>query len=153
MSTSRLQHVIPATLILVLATIVVWLSFTQEPAEAYLFPRVVSIFFVALAVWNFIRAAAGMSKVGTGLVKQEVLHILPGFIVIAVFVFFAAKELGFYLSSTLAFFTIYSIYDPAPLSSLKDWGKRGAVTLIFMGVIYGLFYKLLQVQTPRGIWF
>lgn len=153
MNSYRLQHTIPATLIMLLALIVTWLSFTQEPAEAYLFPRVVSVFFIILAVWNLTRAALGMAKVGRGLNQTELGNIAPGALVLFLFVFFGAKQLGFYLGSTLAFLAIYTLYDPAPWSSLKDWAKRIGSTAIFMAVIYGLFFKVLQVQTPRGIWF
>ena len=80
-------------------------------------------------------------------------NIVPGLMVMGVFVFFAAKAVGFYLASTIAFMTIYSIYDHSSLSDGKAWIKRIFVTACFMVVIYGLFAMLLKVQTPRGIWF
>lgn len=153
MGSYRLQHTIPASLVMLLAVVVTWLSFTQEPAEAYLFPRVVSVFFIVLAVWNLTRAVLGMAKVGRGFNQTELRNIAPGAVVLFLFVFFGAKQLGFYLASTLSFLSIYTLYDPAPITSLKDWAKRIGATVIFMAVIYGLFFKVLQVQTPRGIWF
>jgi len=66
-------------------------------------------------------------------------------------VFWAAKALGFYASSTAAFFAIYSLYDPASLFDIRAWLKRIVVTAIFMVIIYGLFAELLNVQTPRGM--
>lgn len=151
MSSHRMQHVVPASIIFGLAMLVAYLSFTQEPAEAFLFPRIVAVVFVLLSVWNFIRAATGLAKVGRGLEKQESVNLLPGLIIMLVLVFWAAKALGFYVSSTIAFFMVYSFYDPAPYSSSKGWVKRAGITLAFMAVIYGLFALLLQVQTPRGI--
>lgn len=151
MTSDRLQHILPASVVATLATVVAWLSFTQEPAAAFLFPRIISVAFVILAAWNLIRAVAGMSKVGSGISTETAVNILPGLVIMLVYVFWAAKGLGFYLSSTIAFFLIYSIYDPAPLSSARDWVKRIVVTVLFMAVIYGLFAKLLLVQTPRGV--
>jgi hypothetical protein len=153
MSASRLQHLVPASIVLGLAAIVSWLSFTQQPPEAFLFSRLISIFFISLAIWNFARAAMGIAKVGGGVSGETMKNLLPGLVVMIIFVFFAAKSLGFYLSSSIAFLSIYSLYDPVPLTSIKDWGKRVFVTAIFMGVIYCLFVLLLKVQTPRGIFF
>lgn len=151
MTMSRLQHIIPAGLVFLLAAVVTWLSFTQQPVESFLFPRVISIAFIVLALWNLIRAGAGMSRVGGGLSFDTILKIAPGLIIVLVYVFFAAKELGFYVSSTLVFFAVYSFYDPVPISSIKDWFKRIIITAAFMAVIYGLFALILQVQTPRGL--
>ncbi|MGI9356518.1 MAG: tripartite tricarboxylate transporter TctB family protein [Rhizobiaceae bacterium] len=151
MTSNRMQHLVPAFIILGLATIVTWLSFTQQPAEAFLFPRIIAVVFMLLAVWNFIRAATGLARVGRGIEKQDAVNLLPGLIVMLVLVFWAAKALGFYVSSTIAFFVVYSLYDPASYSGAKDWLKRAVITAAFMGVIYTLFALVLQVQTPRGI--
>lgn len=151
MTSSRLQHVVPGSVILGLALIVCYLSFTQEPADAFLFPRIISVVFVALAIWNFVRAVTGLSKVGRGLTREETVNILPGLVIMLIYVFWAAKALGFYVSSSLAFFAVYTLYDPVPFSSVKDWIKRLIVTAVFMAVIYGLFSMVLQVQTPRGL--
>lgn len=152
-TTSRLQHTIMATVVLGVAALVAWLSFTQEPASAFLFPRLISVFFAALAVWNFIRAASGIAKVGIGISPRLLLNILPGMIVIAVYIFYAAKNVGFYASSTVAFFIIYTLYDATPFSDIKGWLRRIVTTLVFMAVMYGLFALLLKVQTPRGMFF
>ncbi len=151
MTSSRYQHIIPGIIVFALAATVTWLSFTQEPAESFLFPRVISVAFIALATWNLIRAVSGMAKVGRGIPKETALNILPGLVVMLIYVFWAAKALGFYVSSTLAFFIIYSLYDPVSFASGKDWIKRVVVTAVFMAVMYGLFALVLQVQTPRGL--
>jgi len=153
MTSHRLQHIVPGSAIFLLASVVTWLSFTEQPAEAFLFPRVISVVFIALAIWNLIRAVTGMSKIGRGIPVATLKNLAPGLVVMMLFVFFGAKYLGFYLGSTLAFFAIYSFYDPASLSSMKDWIKRILVTVAFMAVIYALFAVVLQVHTPRGILF
>jgi len=153
MTSHRLQHIVPGSAIFLLASVVTWLSFTEQPAEAFLFPRVISVVFIALAIWNLIRAVTGMSKIGRGIPVATLKNLAPGLVVMMLFVFFGVKYLGFYLGSTLAFFAIYSFYDPASLSSMKDWIKRILVTVAFMAVIYALFAVVLQVHTPRGILF
>jgi hypothetical protein len=153
MTASRLQHTVSSGIVFLIAAIVTYISFTQQPADAFLFPRLISIFFVGLASWNFVRALSGVAKVGVGLDMNEFKNIVPGLVVMLIFVFFAAKLIGFYLASTIAFMLIFTLYDPAPLSDGKSWVKRLIVTVCFMAVMYCLFSLLLKVQTPSGILF
>lgn len=153
MTASRWQHLVSSSIILVISLMVTWISFTQQPSEAFLFPRLISVFFVALAAWNFVRALGGMSKVGEGLSFGTFRNLIPGVVLMLIFVLFAAKQLGFYLSSSISFLLVYTLYDPTPFSDMRGWVKRIAVTICFMFVIYGLFSMLLKVQTPRGVWF
>ncbi len=151
MNSVRIQHLVPATIILVLGIWVAWISFTQEPSSAFLFPRLISVIMVLLAVWNFARAALGFARAGVGFYAYELRNILPGLAVAGIYVFFAAKMLGFYVASIATFLIIYSLYDPVPLSSARSWIRRGFVTISFIAVIYILFALVLQVQTPRGL--
>ena len=151
MNMQRAQHLFPALCVLLLAGTVAFLSFTREPAAAFLFPRMVSVVMLCLALWNFYRAATGLSKVGAGISLELIKVILPGLIVLIVYVFFAAKYLGFYLSSLITFFVLFSLYDPASHKEPRVWVKRIAISVLFMLVIYALFTLLLKVQTPRGI--
>ena len=153
MTASRLQHTISSGVVLLVAAIVTYISFTQEPADAFLFPRLIAIFFISLAAWNFVRAVTGIAKVGVGLDMTEFKNIVPGLLTMVIFVFFAAKMLGFYLASTIAFMIIFTLYDPAPINDGKAWVKRLIVTVCFMAVMYCLFALLLKVQTPSGILF
>ncbi len=153
MNAARYQHLVPATVVLATALIVLWLSFTQEPAEAFLFPRVISVAFAFLAAWNFAQAMLAASQTGAGLNIEIVANIAPGLIIMLAYVFFVARWLGFYASSSLVFLLLYTIYDPVPLARLEAWPKRIVVTAGFMIVIYALFALLLKVQTPRGILF
>lgn len=153
MTPARMQHVVPATLVLALAGVVTWLSFTREPAAAFLFPRLISVVMLALAAWNFARAALGLARVGSGFSMGHLLRLSPGVAVMLVYVFFAARWLGFYAASYAAFVIIYALYDPASHASAAAWLKRLVIPAGFMLVIYLLFNTLLKVQTPRGIFF
>lgn len=147
------QQLVPSAIVLATAIAVAWLSFTQEPKEAFLFPRIISIVFATLAMWNFARAAMGVSRVGAGFSFREAMHVTPGLVIMLAYAFFLAGFLGFYTGGTLAFLLVYAIYDPQPLNDMGGWAKKLLITAGFMSVIYGLFNLLLKVQTPRGLLF
>ena len=153
MSAARYQHLVPSIIVLATALVVLWLSFTQQPAEAFLFPRVISVAFAFLAAWNFVQALLNVSSQEGGLDAETLANIAPGLIVMLAYVFFLARWLGFYAASSAVFLTIYALYDAVPMSRLNAWPRRILTTAGFMTVIYALFALLLKVQTPRGLLF
>ena len=150
---NRTQHIISSGLIAFVGLWVCWVSYTQQPAEAFLFPRLISSVFVVLALWTFGKAIMGWSKVGNGVSARAFMQMLPGLLVAILYVFWAAKGLGFYTATSLCFFILLSLYDPAPHTEPRSWIKRLIISGVFMVVIYGLFAKLLKVYTPREIFF
>ncbi|MEO1140347.1 MAG: tripartite tricarboxylate transporter TctB family protein [Pseudomonadota bacterium] len=149
----RTQHIIASGLVAAVGVTVAYISYTQEPADAFLFPRLISTVFVVLALWTFGKALLGRTKVGNGLNREAVGNILPGLVVALVYVFWAAKGLGFYTASTIAFFILLTLYDPSPHNAGRTWVKRIVITTGFLAVMYGLFALLLNVFTPREILF
>jgi len=149
----RNQHIIASGLIAAVGVTIAYISFTQEPADAFIFPRLISSVFAVLAIWTFVKAILGRSKVGNGISGESMRNMLPGLIVAIIYVYWAAKALGFYTATAIAFFILLSLYDPAPHSVMKSWGKRLLITAGFMAVMYGLFAQLLNVFTPREIFF
>ncbi|MDA7423831.1 tripartite tricarboxylate transporter TctB family protein [Thalassococcus lentus] len=149
----RSQHIIASGLVAVVGIWVAYVSYTQEPAAAFLFPRIISTVFVVLALWTFGKALMGKSKVGAGLSRGAMINILPGLVVALIYIFWAAKALGFYTATTATFFILLSLYDPAPHSEMRSWIKRALITAGFLAVMYGLFAQLLNVFTPREIFF
>ena len=152
-SLPRLQHIVGSGIVAVVGVWVAYVSYTQQPSEAFLFPRLISSVFVVLALWTFAKACLGWTKVGNGITVKQFTNLLPGLIVALIYVFWAAKGLGFYTATSVAFFILLSLYDPAPHGALKTWAKRIAITAVFMIVMYGLFAKLLTVYTPREVLF
>lgn len=146
-----LQHRISSGIIAIVAIWVCWISFTQRPAEAFLFPRVIAVFFLILALWTFAKAVLSRSRVGNGLSRTAARNMAPGVAVAGIYIFWAAKALGFYTSSTIAFFILLSLYDPSPNSEPKTWIKRGLITIGFIAIMYALFAGVLKVYTPRGL--
>lgn len=149
----RNQHIVASGLIAAVGVSIAYISFTQEPADAFIFPRLISSVFAVLAIWTFVKAILGRTKVGNGISYDAMRNMLPGLIVAIIYVYWAAKALGFYTATAIAFFILLSLYDPAPHSEMKSWGKRLLITAGFMAVMYGLFAQLLNVFTPREIFF
>ncbi|MCP4819329.1 MAG: tripartite tricarboxylate transporter TctB family protein [Shimia sp.] len=152
-SLPRIQHIVASGFIAAVGAWVAWVSYTQQPAEAFLFPRLISTVFVVLALWTFVKALLGWTKVGHGLTRPELVKLAPGLVVGLIYIFWAAKGVGFYTAGTITFFILLSIYDPAPHSDAKTWIKRVVITAGFLLVMFGLFAKLLKVYTPREIFF
>ncbi|SHJ51118.1 Tripartite tricarboxylate transporter TctB family protein [Shimia gijangensis] len=150
---SRFQHIIPSGLIFAVGCWIAFVSFTQQPAEAFLFPRLIASVFVVLSGWTFGKALLGKSRVGVGINRHMILNLTPGLFIAGIYVFWAAKFFGFYTASTAAFFILFSLYDPSPHSEVKTWVRRAITTAVFMLVMYGLFSLLLKVYTPREILF
>ena len=147
----RNQHIIASGIVAGVGISVCYLSYTQQPAEAFVFPRLISTVFAVLAIWTFGKAVIGKTKVGNGLSREALSRIAPGTIVALIYVFWAAKALGFYTASTIAFFMLLSLYDPAPHNEMKSWIRRALITAGFLAIMYGLFAMLLNVYTPREI--
>lgn len=149
----RVQHILASGLVAAVGIWVTYLSYTQQPSSAFLFPRMISTVFVVLALWTFGKALMGMTKVGAGLSLRAFANIAPGLLIALVYIFWMARTLGFYTATALAVFALLSVYDPAPHDALRSWLRRLIITACFMAVMYGLFAKLLIVYTPRGIFF
>lgn len=152
-SLPRLQHIIGSGIVAAVGCWVAYVSYTQQPSEAFLFPRLIASVFVVLALWTFIKACLGWTKVGNGITVTQFTNLLTGLVIALVYIFWAAKGLGFYTATTIAFFILLSLYDPAPHGVLKSWVKRVIITACFMAVMYGLFALLLKVYTPREVFF
>ena len=114
-----LQHKLSSGFVACIAIIVCYISFTRQPTDAYLFPRVISVFFLGLALWTFIKALLGLSKVGNGLSLTMFKNMFPGILISSIYLFIAAKSLGFYTATTIAFFLLLISYDPAPHTNLN----------------------------------
>lgn len=149
----RNQHIAASGVVAAIGTWITYVSYTAEPAAAFLFPRIISTVFVVLALWTFGKALLGKTRVGNGLSGDAFRRILPGLLIALVYAFWAAQTLGFYTASTITFFILLSLYDPAPHGEIRSWGKRIIITAGFLAVMYGLFAMLLNVYTPREIFF
>lgn len=148
----KYQNAIPAGLIVLIGLWVAYISYTQLPADAFAFPRLISTVFVVLSVWTFIKSLREDATQNGGFTRSEIAKIAPGMAVSVVYVFWAAQFFGFYTSTTIIFFILFSLYDPADHHLIKSWVKRVIITASFITVMYCLFALILNVYTPREIW-
>ena len=153
LSLPRIQHIAASGVVAAVGTWVTYISYTQQPSAAFLFPRLIATIFLVLAVWTFVKACLGWTKVGTGITAGQFSNLLPGLIVALIYIFWAAKGLGFYTATAIAFFILLSFYDPNSHSEMKSWAKRIIITASFTIIMYLLFATLLKVYTPREIFF
>ena len=145
----RRQHIVASGVVMAVGFWVAWISWSAEPAEAFVFPRLVSTVFALLAAWTFAKAVLGRTRVGNGLTGPALARLAPGLAVALVYLFWAAKGLGFYTATALAVLAIIALYDPAPWRAPRSWLHHLVVTAAFVAVMYVLFAVLLGVFTPR----
>ncbi|MEL6477000.1 MAG: tripartite tricarboxylate transporter TctB family protein [Pseudomonadota bacterium] len=150
---TRLGQILPPAVIAAVGAWVAWISYTQQPADAFLFPRLISTVFVLLALWALGQAILGRARVEAGISWKALSNLAPGFLVLLVYVFWAAKSLGFYTATAIGFFLLLSLYDPGDHRAPRVWARRLAITAVFTLVMYGLFAQLLNVFTPREVLF
>lgn len=138
---------------LIVALILLAASFYGTDPEVYLFPRITAAFVAILALilsYDAFKLDASVGKRKTPLVDWKTL--LPGLTVGIVYVLLL-ERVGFYTCSFFAFFAICMIYGKRSLLDPRAFILKFVVTVITMIVLYGLFWKLLNVRTPTGILF
>jgi Tripartite tricarboxylate transporter TctB family len=147
----RVQQIAAAAGILGIGLWVGYVSFMVDDARPYLFPQLIAVAMIGLASFALIRAIRGANRTGTGISQEQLLMIIPALALMLVYVFVLIPLLGFYSAATIAFFVLYSLYDPNSHRSPRTWLMRIIVTAGFMALIYLIFAVGLRVQTPRGI--
>jgi hypothetical protein len=147
----RTQQTIVAAGILALGCWVAYVSFAVEDPQPYLFPQLIATTMVILALPSLLRAIRGGNRTGSGVSGGQFLLIAPLLAMMLVYIFVLAPKLGYYVGAAIAFFAIYTFYDPNPHVKLKSWLMRIAVTAGFIAVMYMVFALGLRVQTPRGL--
>lgn len=147
----ELQRIFPTAIVAFVGIWVCWLSYTQEPAAAYLFPRIISTVFVVLALWTLGRAVLGLSQSGEGLSVETVKAIGPGLLIVLIYIFLLLRTLGFYSASAVAVLAVLTVYDGASHLQVMTWVKRLAISVVFTAAMYLIFSMALKVFTPDGL--
>ena len=125
-----------------------WAAAGAANAQAYLFPRILALTMIVLGVamviaeWSPLPTAR---RSGDGIPWSTLWPALTIFVLYML----VAPELGFFLSSALAFVAIGVVYSPAE-SVLRAARQCVPITIAFLVVLYAVFVLLLQVQMPRG---
>jgi hypothetical protein len=135
----------------IIALIAITTSFYNTDAEVYLFPRIAAVIIAILAAVLLIKVFINRSTAKT--MKSSLINwrtLLPGLAV--GFVYLLSLEIiGFYVSSFLAYFSICVIYGKCEMTNRKRGIFKLVVSSIFMIVLFLLFWNLLHVRTPTGL--
>lgn len=124
-------------------------SFSGSNQEAFLFPNVVSVIMVIIALISVFNSVKTIHTEKPILIPWSL--ILPA-IVIFILYLALAEIVGFYVCSFAAFLALVCIYKPGSLN-LKRFVRILVTDVIFIGGLYCLFSLLLKVQLPRGLFF
>lgn len=149
----HLQNILVSGIIASAALFVVHLSYTAEPSDAFLFPRIASTCFFILSFWDFGRTFLGNVNAVENLDWVTLKNLSPGLSIVLTYIFVAAGVLGFYTASALAIFLVLAIYDQACNLRRRKWMTYALLTTGFVIFLYTLFAVLLGVSAPRGLIF
>jgi hypothetical protein len=125
-------------------------SFWGTDPDVYLFPRIIAILLCVLAIMQF---AANVKRFSSTDESRQVQiawkGLLPGLGASIVYVL-ALEIVGFYLSAFLVFIVLVSVYGKRDFMDKQALTTKFIVASIIIGVLYGLFWYLLNVRTPTG---
>lgn len=138
---------------LLVAALFAFLSFYNTDAETYLFPRILAIVLALLSVILLVTNAADDKNAdGRSSGSSDISAVWPGLLIGFIFLLIM-EDVGFYISSFLAFLAILIVYGNQPIVNVKLLTIRVVVSAAFMLVLYLLFWNGLHVRTPTGILF
>lgn len=125
-------------------------SFYNTDPEIYLFPRLISLALIFLAVIQSFLAYKRFSNAEPS--RQITIAwqgLMPGLAVAIVYVL-ALEAVGFYASTYIAFILIVSVYGKRAAMDKKALMLKFSIGLVLICVLYFLFWSLLNVRTPTG---
>lgn len=125
-----------------------------EMKQAAMFPRVILITMAVLSILLLIQSWLTRDRPSQQKGKGKPFpwaRVLLCFGLIIAYLFLM-EDLGFYLSAFL-FFVATTFLLGLPTLTFRTAAMRVGFALVFVGILYGLFCKLLSVQTPKGILF
>ena len=136
-----------ALLVAVIAGLIFRASYFQESSEAYLFPSIVAIAMLGLALLSLFREAVDLCM--DDFQAFPFVRQLPVIVMMAGGVFLV-EVLGMYTSAFLVLFLVSYWYSP------QEEGRRRLIQSVafsmgFAGFMYLLFTVMLNVQLPRGL--
>lgn len=135
---------------LLVAAVFTLASFYDTDPEVYLFPRIISIMLILLAlIQSFLAYRRFSSTDQSRQVSIAWKGLMPGLLVTIVYVL-VLETVGFYVSAFLAFLMIVSVYGKRAAIDKKAFVLKFGIGTILVCVLYFLFWSLLNVRTPTG---
>ena len=142
----KINNLISLICILFISILLAYASFTggsENPSEAYLFPKLITFVMIILSsvslIFYFLNKSFSVAEVD---IKKLSIYLIS----LILFIFFG-EIVGFYFFAILLFF-INSYYYSED-KNIKKIIQNMIVTFIFMLFIYFLFSIMLKVQVPR----
>ena len=139
----KISKLISVIFILLLSTLLAYVSFSGGTPEAYLFPKIITSVMMILSslalVLYFFDKEENFAKVD---IKKLSIYLIS----LILFISFG-EFLGFYFLAILLFIIICYFYSER--KTIKTFIYNLLVTFLFMICTYFLFSILLKVQVPR----
>ena len=139
----KISKLISVIFILLLSTLLAYVSFSGGTPEAYLFPKIITSVMMILSslalVFYFFDKEENFAKVD---IKKLSIYLIS----LILFISFG-EFLGFYFLAILLFIIICYFYSER--KTIKTFIYNLLVTFLFMICTYFLFSILLKVQVPR----
>ena len=139
----KISKLISVIFILLLSTLLAYVSFSGGTPEAYLFPKIITSVMMILSslalVFYFFDKEENFAKVD---IKKLSIYLIS----LILFISFG-EFLGFYFLAILLFIIISYFYSER--KTIKTFIYNLLVTFLFMICTYFLFSILLKVQVPR----
>ena len=139
----KISKLISVIFILLLSTLLAYVSFNGRIPEAYLFPKIITSVMMILSslalVLYFFDKGENFAKVD---IKKLSIYLIS----LILFISFG-EFLGFYFLAILLFIIISYFYSER--KTIKTFIYNLLVTFLFMICTYFLFSILLKVQVPR----
>ena len=139
----KISKLISVIFILLLSTLLAYVSFSGGTPEAYLFPKIITSVMMILSslalVLYFFDKTENFAKVD---IKKLSIYLIS----LILFISFG-EFLGFYFLTILLFIIICYFYSES--KTVKTFIYNLLVTFLFMICTYFLFSILLKVQVPR----
>jgi hypothetical protein len=142
---------IVALVCLIISGLLLYAGTGHEYKNAYLFPNLMAVVMIVISVIMLITSGSERISGEAPVLSVPWAKLWPAFAVFIVYMMIA-QQLGFFLSSFIAFTVLGVIYSRQEnlLPAARSCIPIGAA---FLAVLYGLFVLLLQVQLPRGFLF
>jgi len=128
-----------------------WAALGSDTPKAYFFPQMLALMMAALGAAMLAMDFRSSGKPQAAWPATQWYKIWPGMLILAVFMAIA-EQVGFYVSSWLAFTSIGVLYAPAG-DRLATAKRCVPISIAFLAVLYLVFWMLLRVQLPHGFAF
>jgi Tripartite tricarboxylate transporter TctB family len=128
-----------------------WTALGSDTPRAYFFPQMLAVAMAAMGAAMLVMDFRNRGKRRAAGSPTQWYKIWPGMFILVVYMAIA-EQVGFYVSSWLAFTSIGILY--APTGDRMATAKRCVpISVVFLAVLYLVFWTLLSVQLPHGFAF